>query len=82
MCPVDKVGVDIKNYPLLLLVYIDTDDADANLDDSAGQLIFLARTCVQVRYHSIIHFVEIMSPILWRSMPVTAAAQVSRLGLQ
>jgi hypothetical protein len=24
------------------------DDADANLDDSAGQLIFLARTCVQV----------------------------------
>ena len=24
------------------------DDADANLDDSAGQLIFLARTGVQV----------------------------------
>ena len=24
------------------------DDADANMDDTAGQLIFLARTCVQV----------------------------------
>ena len=53
MCPVDKVraegnACDPSSYYF-------PDDADANLDDSAGQLIFLARTCVQVRQgHSFI----------------------------
>lgn len=37
------------NYCLTLKEYTPSrqDDADANLDDSAGKLIFLARTCVQ-----------------------------------
>ena len=42
----------MTQYIIVLNINI-ADDADANLDDNAGKLTFLARTCVQYNVYSI-----------------------------